>query len=200
METSLIESHQTSASAIHHSTGPSAANARGDTAASFDVRFVALFHARFHGLFRFLDRLSGEPELAADLAQDTFVRLHERGSLPDKPDAWLITVAMNLFRNVRSTRARRRRLLTVSRAELVLADPSPSPSHGAETDSPELVRRAMARLSDRERQLLLLIADGYRYRDIAAALDLNEASVGTLLSRAKRAFREAYAAEGGTWE
>lgn len=200
METSLIESHQTSASASHHSTGPSAANARGDTAASFDVRFVALFHARFHGLFRFLDRLSGEPELAADLAQDTFVRLHERGSLPDKPDAWLITVAMNLFRNVRSTRARRRRLLTVSRAELVLADPSPSPSHGAETDSPELVRRAMARLSDRERQLLLLIADGYRYRDMAAALDLNEASVGTLLSRAKRAFREAYAAEGGRWE
>jgi RNA polymerase sigma-70 factor, ECF subfamily len=200
METSAIESHRSPASASQRTTRPPAANAREETATSFDARFVALFHARFRGLFRFLDRLSGEPELAADLAQDTFVRLHERGSFPDQPDAWLITVAMNLFRNVKSTRARRRRLLTVSRAERVLADPSPSPSHGAETDSPELVRRAMARLSDRERQLLLLIAEGCRYRDIATALDLNEASVGTLLSRAKRAFREAYAAEGGTWE
>jgi DNA-directed RNA polymerase specialized sigma24 family protein len=39
---------------------------------------------------------------------------------------------------------------------------------------------------------LLLRAEGYSYRDIATALDLNEASVGTLLARAVRAFRESY--------
>ena len=170
------------------------------SATSFDDHFIALFHARFRSLFRFLDRLSGEAELAADLAQDAFVRLHERGSLPDKPDAWLIAVAMNLFRNVKSTRARRRRLLTVWRAAFVVADPPPLPSDRVEGDAPERVRRSMARLSERDRQLLLLMAEDYRYRDIAAALELNEASVGTLLARAKRAFRAAYSAEGGTWE
>jgi DNA-directed RNA polymerase specialized sigma24 family protein len=36
------------------------------------------------------------------------------------------------------------------------------------------------------------MAEGYSYRDIAAALDLRETSVGTLLARAKRAFRENY--------
>jgi RNA polymerase sigma factor (sigma-70 family) len=177
-----------------------AENGRAEIGASFDDRFVALFEARFRGLFRFLDRLSGEPELAADLAQDTFVRLHERGSLPDRPDAWLVAVAMNLFRNVKSMRARRRRLLTVARAELVVADAAPSPSDRVEADSPERVRKAMARLSERERQLLLLMAEGFRYRDIATALSLNEASVGTLLARAKRAFRDAYAAQGGARE
>jgi DNA-directed RNA polymerase specialized sigma24 family protein len=44
--------------------------------------------------------------------------------------------------------------------------------------------------------LLLLRAEGYRYRDIAAALELNESSVGTLLARAKSAFRNHY--EGRT--
>jgi RNA polymerase sigma-70 factor (ECF subfamily) len=62
-------------------------------------------------------------------------------------------------------------------------------------DASEAVRAALNRLSERDRQLLLLRADGYRYHEIAVALDLNEASVGTLLARAKRAFREAYDGE-----
>jgi RNA polymerase sigma-70 factor (ECF subfamily) len=47
-------------------------------------------------------------------------------------------------------------------------------------------------MPERERSLLLLRAEGYSYRDMAAALDLNEASVGTLLARAKKMFREFY--------
>lgn len=47
-------------------------------------------------------------------------------------------------------------------------------------------------MTERDQQLLLLRAEGYSYRDIAVALELNEASVGVLLARAKRAFREKY--------
>ncbi len=54
------------------------------------------------------------------------------------------------------------------------------------------VREALDRLSLRERELLLLRAEGYSYRDLAAVLELHEASVGTLLARAKRAFEDAY--------
>jgi len=165
----------------------------------FDDLFIDLFATRFRSLFRYLDRLSGEPELAADLAQETFTRLHARGTLPDKPEAWLITVAMNLFRNVKSTRARRRRLMTSSRAEAILADPPSPPGQSSGCDAPQRVRAALDCLGERDRQLLLLLAEGYRYRDIALALDLHEASVGTLLARAKRAFRAAYADAGGTW-
>jgi DNA-directed RNA polymerase specialized sigma24 family protein len=42
---------------------------------------------------------------------------------------------------------------------------------------------------------LLLRAEGYSYRDIAAALELNEASVGTLLARAKQSFLQYYEAD-----
>jgi RNA polymerase sigma-70 factor (ECF subfamily) len=163
---------------------------------SFQDRVVELFHAHFHRLVRYLDRLSGDPELAADLAQEAFIKLHERGSLPDRPEAWLITVAMNLFRNAKSTSARRRRLLTAARAEASLGDPTPTPGQAVEAaDERDRVRGAINRLSERDRQILLLRAEGYGYRDLAVVMDLNEASIGTFLARAKIAFREAYEGE-----
>ena len=54
------------------------------------------------------------------------------------------------------------------------------------------VRAALETLPERDRQILLLHGEGYRYREIALALRMNEASVGTLLARARRAFRDAY--------
>lgn len=158
---------------------------------AFERSFTDVFTSHFTRLYRFLDRLSGEPELAADLAQETFIRLYQRRSLPDRPEAWLITVALNLFRNQRSMRARRRALLTHSRGARVHSDPPPAPGEEADDGMRERVRAAIEGLSERDRALLLLRAEGFAYRDIALALDLNEASVGTLLARAKRAFRNA---------
>ena len=163
---------------------------------SFQEQFVELFNAHFHRLYRYLDRLSGEPDLAADLAQDAFVRLYRRGSPPDVPEAWLITVATNLFRNARSQHARRLHLMTTARGEGLLSDQPPSPAQAADAaESRRRVRTAIDQLAERERRMLLLRAEGYSYRDIAIALDLNEASVGTLLARAKRAFRDIYEGE-----
>jgi RNA polymerase sigma factor (sigma-70 family) len=165
---------------------------------SFRDDFVKLFDAQFHRLYRYMNRLSGDPELASDLAQEAFIRLYRRGSLPDAPEAWLITVSMNLFRNVKSTRARRRRLLTAVRAEAVMADPPPLPGEsGVGADPDERPRVALDQMPERDRQMLLLRAEGFSYREIAIALELNEGSVGTLLARAKRSFREAYEARHG---
>jgi RNA polymerase sigma-70 factor, ECF subfamily len=159
----------------------------------FEEQFVAVFELESPRLLRYLDRVSGDPDLAADLAQEAFVRLYRRRAMPDRPGVWLITVALNLFRNVRSTGTRRHRLLTHARAEGVLADPPPTPSQiGDAEESSEQVRAALGRLPVRDQQLLLLRAEGYSYRDLALALRLNETSIGTLLARAKRAFRAAY--------
>jgi RNA polymerase sigma factor (sigma-70 family) len=160
---------------------------------SFSERFVELFHAHFPHLFRYLDRLSGDPDLAADLAQDAFVRLHARGSSPDFPEAWLITVGTNLLRNVRSKSSRHARLLSGSRGAELVGEPDPSPAGALEAaEVRQRVRLVLDALPERERRMLLLRAEGYGYRAIAAALGLNESSVGTLLARAKQAFRTLY--------
>jgi RNA polymerase sigma factor (sigma-70 family) len=159
----------------------------------FHDQFVEQFELHYRRLYRYLDRLTGDPEQAADLAQETFVRLYHRGSLPDDTAAWVITVAMNLFRNEKSSRSRRLRLLTGARSEQSQADPSNSPLDATLADeSRRRVRATIDQMPERDRRMLLLRAEGYSYREIAGALELNEASVGTLLARAQRAFRQAY--------
>src|SRR5262249_22739310 len=134
-----------------------------------------------------IDRLSGDPYLADDLAQEAFVRLYRRGELPESPRAWLATVALNLLRNERSRVGRRRRLLAAT--ERSEADPAPSPPLVLEAaETRDRVRLALDGLPDRERAMLLLRAEGYGYREIGEALGIAETSVGTLLARAKRAF------------
>ena len=161
----------------------------------FDTVFAQLFDANYERLYRYLNRLSDDAELAADLAQDAFVRLYRRGSLPENPPAWLITVALNLFRNSRSSMKRRTRLLTDARGRALHSDEPPSDE--AELLSNEVrarVRRALNRMPERDRELLLLRAEGFSYRDIAQALALNETSMGTLIARAKLTFRRNYEA------
>ncbi|HEV8365559.1 MAG TPA: sigma-70 family RNA polymerase sigma factor [Gemmatimonadaceae bacterium] len=159
---------------------------------TFEAAFRREFDARFAPLARYLARLVGEPESAADLAQEAFVRLFQRGSMPDDPAAWLVSVAHNLLRNERTQITRRLRLLEQRGGELAPRDSGPAAD--AALDARELrvnVRRALDALPERERQMLLLRYEGFSYREIAHALAINETSVGTLLARAKVAFRDA---------
>ncbi|MDH3223687.1 MAG: sigma-70 family RNA polymerase sigma factor [Gemmatimonadota bacterium] len=160
-----------------------------DTA--FRGAYVRLVETHSQRLFRYLDRAGGDPELARDLTQEVFLRLYKRGALPDETGAWLITVAMNLLRNEKSKRARRNRLMTPERAKHAHSDPEPSPMSASGSES-GLVRAALSTLPTREQDLLLLRAEGYAYRELAEAVGVAEASVGTLLARAKQRFLEAY--------
>ncbi len=161
--------------------------------ASFHQRFAELFDAHFQSVYRYVNRVSGDAELAADIAQETFVKLYQRGSMPDAPAAWLISVAMNLFRNAASMRSRRLKLLTPARGESALGDAPPSPDEALESaDARARVRRALDLMPERDRGLLLLQAEGFSYHEIARALNVNEASVGVFLARARRAFKRIY--------
>lgn len=169
------------------------ASAESGFAGDFVRDFARYFRAHHDRLFRVLDRLSGDPDLAADLTQEAFIRLHGRGAMPDAPDAWIITVALNLYRNATVSVSRRRELLTLERGAALHSEPERA-DQGTEPedDRRERVRAALDALPARDRELLLLRAEGYAYRDLAEALSLNEASVGVLLARAKERFRRTY--------
>ena len=155
--------------------------------------FVVVFRESFEPLYRYLNRLSGDSDLASELAQEAFVKLYRRRSPPADPAAWLFTVATNLFRNAKTKRTNRARLLTPQRALLSHSDPAPTPHESSEAEeAKQRVRVALDRLGDRERSLLLLAVEGHSYREMSRILRLREASVGTLLRRAKAAFRSAY--------
>jgi len=188
----VMEPRETAERHFAHWTGDEPAKPSA-TPRTFHETFVEVFDAQFQRLFRVFDRMSGDPELAADLVQEAFIRLYRRGALPDTPASWLLTVAMNLFRNARTRRSRRLALLTRERAAAVHSDPLPGPDALVESEeSRRRVRVIMDRLSERDRRLLLLSVEGFSYRDIAAAAGVRESSVGVFISRARQAFRKAY--------
>jgi RNA polymerase sigma factor (sigma-70 family) len=138
-------------------------------------------------LERYLARLTGDPDLAADVAQEAFLRLLEQEPPPTAVRPWLFRVATNLVRDS-ARHARRRQVLVLDgRAPSAHGDPPPAPDRGVDRDQArDLVRRALDGLSSKERRALLMREEGFRHREIADVLGTTTGSVGTLLSRAIR--------------
>ena len=62
----------------------------------------------------------------------------------------------------------------------------------AERDEAVTVRRHLARLPERQRNALILRSSGMSYAEVAEVIGVNVSSVGTILVRAERAFRQTY--------
>ncbi|MGH7603791.1 MAG: sigma-70 family RNA polymerase sigma factor [Gemmatimonadaceae bacterium] len=167
-------------------------DAADETPPDFEEAFCALFDHQFPSLFRYLHRLTGDADLAEDLAQEVFVRLYQRGSVPDDPAGWMGAVAHNLLRDHARTAKRRHHLIKGHPGALTPSSPAHADASVLADERRVAVRRALERLSERDRRMLLLRHEGYSYREIAHALGINETSVGTLLLRATDAFREAF--------
>jgi RNA polymerase sigma factor (sigma-70 family) len=150
-----------------------------------------LFAAHHDAIYRYLVRLTGDGDLAADLAQETFVRWVEREPDRDNPRAWLYTVATNLARDHGRVGARRLTLIQGADRTTAMGEPEPAPDTKVEAAQTRRgVRTALDALSEKERTLLLMQQEGFTHREIAQAIDVNPKSVGVLLGRALRRFRD----------
>lgn len=137
-------------------------------------------------LFRYLARACGDPVLARDAVQETFLRLHAlRSDPPRAVRPWLFTTAMNVIRDTRRTETGRAELLRRYADGVPGPRPVPDPDRELEqTRARERVRRALDQLRDKERTALLMREEGFKHREIADALGTTTASVGTLIARA----------------
>jgi RNA polymerase sigma-70 factor (ECF subfamily) len=150
------------------------------------VDFDAVFATLHPSLFRYLQRLTGDDDVAEDIAQESFVRLL-RQSLPESEiRPWLFTVAMNLVRDRARKSERRQRLLT-SAPSLVTRTPLPDEDM-ERAERIAAVRQVLQRLPERDRQLLLMREEGFKYDEIARVIGVAPASVGTLIARALKKF------------
>ncbi len=169
---------------------------RSSTGGPNRVNFEATFDELYPGLFRYCHRLTGEPDLAEDVAQEAFVRLydHRVEGTEEGLRAWLFRTATHLVRDRHRVGENRRRLL-----EAYPVTPSgPEPPDEATIRREEVahVREALEHLSEREREMLMMRHAGFSYREVAEAVDVSRSSVGTLLARAERNFVSVYRSEG----
>ncbi len=155
--------------------------------------FEAAFETHQEPLFRYAHRLVGDPDLAADVVQEAFVRLLDH-PLPDgEVRRWLFTVVTNLVRDDARMRKRRQRLLTerYQRSDLSPDPPEVPDATTIRREEVKAVKAALRSLTERDRQMLVMREEGFRYAEIARAVGVAPGSVGTLLARALRRLTEA---------
>ena len=159
-----------------------------DLARPFD--FETLFHAHYCRIARTIARVVRDHARAEEIAVEVFWKFWRSSKAPkdDRAGGWLYRTAIRMALD--ELRKHARRIANESEAR-PRAIETPEDVHAAAQER-DRVRLVLASLDARQSELLLLRSDGLSYNEIAGALELNPASVGTLLSRAQQAFRKEY--------
>lgn len=150
------------------------------------VDWSEVYEDVYQELHRFLAGKVWDPERAHDLAQETFIRALRHD--PANPRAWLFTVAANLVRDEARSAVRRKRHLRLLKSEARdegAVDPE-APARMERERVREEVGAALDRLSERDREVLLLWSSGNSYEEIAGLMGLSVGAIGTTLARARK--------------
>jgi RNA polymerase sigma-70 factor, ECF subfamily len=146
-------------------------------------RFAAFYERSSKPLWAYLARASGDPSLADDLMQESYVRFLCADAPSDGEVAsrrYLFRIASNLLRD----HWRRPRTLAL---DDLPPERSAARDTSAQTDSRLTLSPALAQLRPRDRQLLWLAhAENYSHREIAEITGLAAPSIRLLLFRARR--------------
>jgi RNA polymerase sigma-70 factor (ECF subfamily) len=159
--------------------------------------FVEALFAKHHGeIYAYLVRMLRDPELAADLTQDAFVKAYRAYDTLEKTEnarAWLYQIAHRVA------------LDHIRRQKIVRFLPWTGESRGAVPSAEHVVmetrlsgdlQRALERMPERQRAALLLAElHDLTGLELAAALGVSHVAARALLTRARESLRQALAAE-----
>ena len=159
--------------------------------------FVETLFAKHHGeIYAYLLRMLREPELAADLTQDAFIKAYKNYETLEKPEnarAWLYQIAHRVA------------LDEIRRRKIIRFFPWTGESRGSAPSAEHLVmdahlsgdmQRALAKIPERQRAALLLAElHDLTGLELAAALGVSHVAARALLTRARESLRQALAAE-----
>lgn len=156
-------------------------------------RFI-LEHER--RILNYLWRMTGDEEVARDLAQEVFLRAWQRFETIrhyDQPQSWLFRVATNLA----LTHLKRRSLLG-GPLEALDEERGPASSDPAwRLAESDLVRHVLLQLTPQRRAALVLReVYGMSAAEIGHILGVSDVAVRMALHRAREQFRELYLREG----
>jgi RNA polymerase sigma-70 factor (ECF subfamily) len=160
-------------------------------------RFLEELFAKHHNeIYAYLIRMLRDPELAADLTQDAFVKAYRAQASLEKPEnarAWLYSIAHRVA------------LDELRRRKIVRFVPWTGESRGASPSAEHLamdvrlsgdLARALERIPERQRTALILAEiHDLTGLELAAALGVSHVAARALLTRARESLRQALADE-----
>jgi RNA polymerase sigma factor (sigma-70 family) len=159
-----------------------------ESAVGDDRAFERLYNSYAPNVFRYALAVLGQQADAEDITQTTFMNAYRalrRGERPTKPENWLIAIARNAcierFRHDR----RRPREVALERELPVAA------VQGGEATTATELQHALLQLPPTQRAALVMRElEGRSYAETAAALQISNSALETLLVRARRTLRE----------
>jgi RNA polymerase sigma-70 factor, ECF subfamily len=155
-----------------------------------DQDVVDAFEAHRPSLERYVRSLVRDADDAADVCQEVFIRLllaSRAGRTPDAPNAWMHRVAHNLV-----VSAARHRGVAERTADRVVEN------QVVESTEDDVIRRednaglirALRSVRPDDRQAMVLAAQGFRTREIGAAIGRTDLATRALLCRARGRLRD----------
>ena len=160
--------------------------------AALDLETV--FHAHYLPIARAIAGVIKDSARAEELAVEVFLKWERTPAAQRQgSEGWLYRTAVRMALNDLRRTTRRNRYENLF-AFMTFAGHRGSPVEEAfaEQEKEQKVRLVLSVIQPRQAELLLLRGNGLTYEELASALDLNPASVGTLLSRALAAFRKEF--------
>ncbi|MHB8960564.1 MAG: RNA polymerase sigma factor [Candidatus Limnocylindrales bacterium] len=160
-------------------------------------RFVEeLFAKHQNEIYAYLLRMLRDPDLAADLTQDAFVKAYKAYDALEKPEnarAWLYQIA----HRVALDDLRRRRIVRFVPLVGEARNSAPSAEHLVmDARLSGDLQRALERIPERQRAALLLAElHDMTGLELAATLGVSHVAARALLTRARESLRQALAAE-----
>ena len=160
-------------------------------------RFVEDLFARHQNeIYAYLVRMLRDPDLAADLTQDAFVKAYRAYDALQKPEnarAWLYQIA----HRVALDDLRRKRIVRFVPLVGEGRNTAPSAEHLVmEARLSGELQRALERIPERQRAALLLAElHDLTGLELAAALGVSHVAARALLTRARESLRQALATE-----
>lgn len=152
-------------------------------------RIIELYYLLKPSLHAYLYYLGINNDQAEDVIQDTFLRLVSCRFDPRREDnlrAWIFRVARNLSMDVHRAQRRWSRSSDDEPHSAIRERIDPAPSPEQQILLEERMRRfeqTFAQLTPKQRQCVLLRAEGLRYREIAITLGVSVQRVGELMQR-----------------
>lgn len=157
------------------------------------LEIEALFRAHYGRVARIIARVVGDRARSEDLAVEVFLKLwRNHKAQRENAEGWLYRVAVRVGLDELRRQARR------GHYERMLAWVRPRPPEATPEDIHSVsqkqakVRSVLSALEPREAQFLVLRSQDFTYQEVAAILNMNPASIGTLVSRAEESFRKEY--------
>jgi RNA polymerase sigma factor (sigma-70 family) len=162
-----------------------------------------VFTALESPLLSYAARLTGTIELAEDIVQEAFMKLHAQFAEVREPKRWLYRTVHNLALNQRRSAARIVSLHQPDEAGVTpdsdVPDPMLMPDEQiARWEGIGLVRLSLESLDERSRELIRLkFTEDLSYQEISARTGLKAGHVGYLLHHALKAVATELAKTGG---